>query len=126
MMSVFAIMVKKPGQWIQHLDSNDWKSYFGATWNAGEQRWQGSNGWGIEVIGTWSDGFRPTKVRVHWDPQPATTTLQILDSNSNYIVNYAGYVDNQEVDITYAGYDIDILFVTGAAAYIWNIEFYVP
>jgi hypothetical protein len=81
----------------------------------------------LDVLGIWAQGYRPTKIRAYFSGGSTTGTLTLKDSVGATIASGAvdGF-DGVGVDITFAGNDIENLFIhfTGENVMITAIEFY--
>jgi len=53
-----------PAGWITALDDTYWKTEYHATWNVDHWDFLGDFAVGIQRIGEWSRGYRPTKIRI--------------------------------------------------------------
>lgn len=81
-------------------------------------QWSGTYWWpqfgngieGLEPIGLWSLGFRPTKMRITFR-NSASVNLTAYDTMSNVLGTAAGYLPGEELALTFVGYDIgEIIF----------------
>jgi hypothetical protein len=118
-----------PGSWDVHFDNTDWSVFGKGTWSGSQ--WDattGKGGYGVflDQLGTWVNGYRPTKIRItHTAGVGVDIDIQLEDSNGDNIVNFVPAATGQEIDITFGSYDIMTLFMYGSAnAFsVTNIEF---
>lgn len=125
----------EPNYWESHYDNSDFDSYYG-TWNV--DKWDSESATyyepddtqsvSIDVAGTWHEDYRPTKVRVTYT---GSDTLDIFvgdaDRTSNALVGPGSYTSGEEINITWADYDIAFLSVMNFLDNpfsITNIEWY--
>lgn len=93
-----------------YWDGSAWNSWFGET--------------GITEVGTWVNGYRPTKMRMTYTDDD-TFNLGLYDAVGNVIASDAAYVSGTELDITFVGNDIRFIAFTGSTAnlVVTSIEF---
>lgn len=115
--------------WQQVFDDTYWVPFGGnGTWNDSLQRWEHTgNKVYLTPIGTWSAGYRPTKIRLTHDGIP-TCRLFIEDPSEDYIVFQFNYVSEFEHDLNFGselpGDDLFKVFALQNLENITNIEFY--
>jgi len=113
-------------QWYAPFDNTYWSvSFPGASWDG--SKWVSSISATLPLteLGTWVEGYRPTKIRVTATAGTGPLQLVLADGDSN-IVNENPYVSGTEVDITGQVSDIASLTVSasGQPINVTNIEFY--
>jgi len=109
-------------QWVQHFDNADWSPNNG-TWDG--TKWLLGSDLNIELvpIGTWANGYRPTKMRVTFEGG-GTVNMCIPDGVPyQFIVENSSYSSAGEETCAFSSYDISKYVHTGAGANITNIEF---
>ena len=119
-----------PGDnWEARFDNTHWERYFlGSQPNWDGSKWviSSNDSVDITVIGTWHAAYRPTKIRVTFDPAASTLQwLNLMDSDHNPIAYLEPYTNLAEVDITFTTFDILHLsfFDNNDGINITNIEF---
>lgn len=121
-------------------ESAAWQAFFDNTrWSPSAGSWSGSDWDSVSIpnnqiilneLGTWVNGFRPSKIRVtHTGTSPFGYTLTLRDKNNSTIATNASYISATEVAITFGASDIDNLELIDnvlpfAAFKITNIEFF--
>ena len=124
-----------PGpEWVSIFDNTDWENSQNAAWST--DRWVLDLSAGTQAqlgeLGTWVEGFRPTKIRVTFaGGYNDTATLEIAAGGEDpLIADVDNYVSGAEAALNFAGIDIWRLIVRRtegppAPDYeITNIEFY--
>ena len=125
--------VKAESAWTQYFDDNYWESrnVGGCVWDDSEPGYEGWYHTGahqvdLDVIGTWADGYRPSKIRVSWVGGNPTINIKLgyLDGDGT-LVSDAAYSSGDELVIDWsAGYDLDTLMDLFELDFVSNIEFY--
>jgi len=121
--------------WISHFDNSDWEGSIGTTWVADhwEARITIETTFWLTSIGTWTVGFRPTKVRVTFTTEkglPPQLGLYIESDGHGApsLVYENDYVSMAEADITWDGDDISAIGFffenLDEDVSVTNIEFY--
>lgn len=121
--------------WEVRFDNTYWDALAapapGVTWDGSKYfvTASGPSQYGLERIGTWANGYKPTKIRVTF-----TLTAGTVDFNLTGVFPSWGTITNQtsgmvEWSISYPGMDIYRLYFSGmdagATLEITNIEFLV-
>ena len=135
----FVVEQTPTGEWVSHLDNADWVSGGNATWVT--DHWVfaltgGPTQGTLDELGTWVEGFRPTKMRVTLSGNYDDTGDLYLIGNGGgeeggTIVSQVDYVSLQELDLPFT-LDEDIFrlyLLMESSAYTINvddIEFWVP
>ncbi len=141
-MSVFAIAIKKPSSppvenWVSHYDNTDFEVATYGAWDAGNSEWDGTlwsaqNRYSVQItsIGTWTDLYRPTHVRITYTGSPIMS-VQIQSVNLAVIRNISPLVSGTSYALTFEGatspYDIWRFWAFETAENpisIQNIEWY--
>jgi len=113
--------------WVSHFDNTEWTVQTGS-WVT--DHWETS----VEVldlyppIGSWDDGYRPTKIRVTHSGDGVgfgTANLVILDTEEATIGSDYTYVSLEEVDLSFGANDIYWVYVyLKNDGNVTDIEFY--
>ena len=115
--------------WQQIFDDSFWEPFGGnGTWNDSTQQWEHTgNKVYLTPIGTWADGYRPTKLRVTHDGS-VWFNLFLENVLETYIVIDIDSPSGTENDTTFptSGSDHDIykLFCISNFENLTNIEFW--
>lgn len=112
--------------WVQYFDNSDWTPYSGsATWVT--DHWESVGAATIELtpIGTWANGYRPTKCRVAHN-KTTLNTVTIMDATGVTVYGQAtSYVSGAWIPLTCTG-DIGRFDADNSVSFnITNIEFAV-
>lgn len=121
--------------WEVHHNNTNWSATTGM-WSAGT--WESLDGY-LELIelGTWVEGYRPTKIRITYTGDP-NTALYLRDSNNAIIAQEGNtftftYQSLEEENITFGNYDIRKIEMYNdwgddpdVYINVTNIEFYGP
>ncbi len=125
-MSVFAIVVKSPPvpEWISYLDNTYWTPDGNTSWDGAKWVENGPpQSMRIDELGTWNEGFEPTKIRITGTFGSAST-INVLDASSD--VNGSGAAAASvviDLDFTGPRGDIDRITLYGMTN-VTNIEFW--
>ena len=122
-------------RWVSYFDDTYWNIDTDGTWDVGNQEWDsaapdGENDILLNLIelGTWVNGFRPTKLRITHDASPPLSFVRLWDIGRNLQIGSANnYVSGAEITLTFGAADIQYLDFQQASdesAYsVTNIEF---
>ena len=113
------------GQWYQVFDNTFWSANaIGTSWDGSKWTQPLSTDLGIIDIGSWVQDYRPTKIRMSF--ATPISSIALIDENSNTIASAVSPVSAQEIDITFQGFDINVLSVQGSLSPVnlTNIEFF--
>ena len=131
------------GTWESHFDNTEWQVENSPAGSGGLGTWDGAEWdatqffgfwYGVELgeLGTWVEGYRPTKLRITTTGATTNFLVKLWDTDSNEIAAMVtGYNSGDELDITFGLLDIKYLAITndGSTGFpfsVTNIEFYVP
>ncbi|MHA1401875.1 MAG: hypothetical protein ACTSQE_16110 [Candidatus Heimdallarchaeaceae archaeon] len=78
----------------------------------------------IETIGTWDEGYRPTKCRVTGEYYDEWT-IALYDSNDGLLGSATVTGPSITFDLSFGSYDIDWLNIATTYTNVTNIEFYI-
>jgi hypothetical protein len=128
LMSVFLLSsCKIVGAWEEITSDTYWTpawvctpTWNGSAWTSGEEQMTCLN---LQAIGTWENGYRPTKIRFTFT---GTMVVDIYDTEMNSIgIGGSGITSGTEYDLTIVGYDL-LGFASTGEAILSKIEFYIP
>jgi len=123
-MKISFVLKKEPvvDPWVSHFDNSDWAPGGGTSWTGSS--WTGGFGLQITDIGTWTEGYRPTKMRVTFTGGPTNMTLKDVPGSLDNIAHDAAYVSGQEIDLDFSGLgDINEMRMGLGSVTVTNIEF---
>jgi len=119
--------------WEAYFDDAAWGLWGPTPWTSGSwddpnQEWDNvGNGLLLTEIGAWAVGYRPAKIKVTFNGI-ATADIELQDTTTGVIASKLAANSGDEIDITFAGNDIDNLFIAEGDANnfsVTNIQFYV-
>lgn len=121
--------------WTQYFDTNYWQAWANASWDSGNSRWaldftSGQTQAGLQVTGSWYQGYRPTKIRCTFTGSPSST-MTLHPSGEGTSMGVASPCSSlQEVSLSWAGTNMGLLYWNwnpspSATYYVTNIEFYL-
>ena len=118
------------GAWAQYLDDTYWETDEQASWNVDHWDFEGDYGVSIKPLGTWADGFRPSKMRITHDYGAGLDLILANDGEPGWAFN-GEVISGTEYALDFSGYaDGDILYLwhdageEGCDFDITNIEFF--
>ena len=113
------------GSWVAHFDNTEWETVFPGVWTG--SAWSDSGVLFIPLteLGTWVEVYRPTKIRVTFTGG-GTRDILLKDTENNFIAHETTASSEQEIDITFEGYDIEALQIQDTVGNftVTNIEFF--
>ena len=121
--------------WTQYFDNNYWQSWMNASWDSGNSRWEldltsNHTQAGLQVTGSWYQGYRPTKIRCTFTGSPSDT-MTLHPSGEGASMGVASPCSSlQEVSLSWSGTNMGTLYWNwnpspSATYYVTNIEFYL-
>jgi len=120
--------------WVSYFNTDYWEPLFGEDTSWYNSQWQYMEGSDLGVwltdIGTWTNGFRPSKVRVSFNQEGCSENWFVLDDESGAgIVDAEPYTSAMEVNITWGSYNLNELKISSCSdyypLYVTNIEFLI-
>jgi hypothetical protein len=123
---IFFVAKKTPDppveNWVTHFDNTEWAASTGS-WDG--SKWVGNpTSLTLSPIGTWTDNYRPTKIRLATNV--GDLIFQLEDTDSNTIADAFFYVSLTPVIIDWSNnLDIDVFnfVIDSGTLNITNIEF---
>jgi len=101
--------------WVEHWDNSDFDSYYGSwdgsKWPSVEDPYNpGTQIVELDVIGTWYESYRPTKVRITYTGGEATQYMLVSDGGPP--VATGDYASGAEIDLTWDVNDLAFIIVS--------------
>ena len=139
-MPVFAFFTEKPPEpewhsifdntkWEPDEPDNDYGEWTGSSWFPDDRNNDQPGGdytVFLRPMGSWSTGFRPTKMRITYSI--ILMRYYIRDTSDNIIASGSSYASGAEIDLDFDTYGLDIgtmdLRDFPSSWYITNIEFF--
>ena len=109
-----------PEIWTEHWDDSDFESYYGSwsgsSWPSTEDAYYPDDEIvELDVIGTWYEYYRPSKVRITYTGGEATQTMTLSVAGGEAPIASGDYASGAEIDIDWdnlrTGVTKDLLFV---------------